>query len=101
MKNDNTSVIARFVAMFVVIINMILTCYGKNPIPFSENEVFIAASVIIAFIGSAYMSWKNNSFTEPAKMGDMVMNAIKQGVIEARTVEELIKQKGDDVNDIN
>lgn len=68
----------RTIGLIVASINMLLTGFGKNPIPFSEEEVYTVLSTIIegAFIIIAW--WKNNSFTQAAKRADIVMHSEKE-----------------------
>ena len=68
----------RTIGLVIASINMILTGFGYNPIPFSEEEVYTVLSTIIegAFIIIAW--WKNNSFTQAAKRADIVMHSEKE-----------------------
>ena len=38
MKNKRTNAIIRLIVMAVLMVNMVLTLAGKNPIPFDEAE---------------------------------------------------------------
>ena len=42
--------IARTIALFVVLINTILTSIGLNPLPYSETEVYEAISTVVTII---------------------------------------------------
>lgn len=73
------NVIARFIALGVVLINSILTMFNINPIPFSQEEVYGIISIILTCGVTIYTAWKNNSVTKEAKMADRVMIALKNG----------------------
>ena len=73
------NVIARFIALGVVLINFILTMFNINLIPFSQEEVYGIISIILTCGVTIYTAWKNNSVTKEAKMADRVMIALKNG----------------------
>lgn len=75
----NVNVIARFVALAVVLINSILTMFNVNPIPFSQEEAYGIVSTVLTCSVAIYTAWKNNSITKEAKIADKVMVALKNG----------------------
>ena len=54
--------IIRTVVLIFALINQVLTVIGINPLPFSNEEVFEAVSVIFTVAASITAWWKNNSF---------------------------------------
>lgn len=58
--------IARTIALFVVLINTILTVIGLNPLPYSETEVYEAISTVITVIVALWAWWKDNDITQSA-----------------------------------
>ncbi len=70
--------IARTVAMVVTIANTILTAAGKNPLPFSDTEVYAWISDAAAIAASLLAWWKNNSFTKEAIKADDIMHKLKE-----------------------
>lgn len=58
--------IARTIALFVVLINTILTAIGLNPLPYSETEVYEAISTVITVIVALWAWWKDNDITQSA-----------------------------------
>lgn len=73
------NVIARFIALAIVLINSILTMFNINPIPFSQEEAYGIVSAILTCGVAIYTAWKNNSVTKEAKMADKIMLALKNG----------------------
>lgn len=69
--------IARTAALFVSLLNQVLTYAGKNPLPFSDNDVYIVISHLATAAASLAAWWKNNSFTAAAIRADKVMNDLK------------------------
>ncbi len=88
--NCDFEVVARFVALLVVIVNAVLTMIGKNPLPFSQTEVYTAASAFFVLVTAVYAAWKNNSVSEEAKLGDKLMRAIKNGEITLKAAEDFL-----------
>lgn len=75
--NISKGTIARTAAMVVTIANTILTAAGKNPLPFSDTEVYTWISDIAAIVTSLVVWWKNNSFTKAAIRADEVLKNLK------------------------
>ena len=58
--------IARTIALFVVLINTILTSIGLNPFPYSETEVYEGISAVATVIIALWAWWKDNDITQKA-----------------------------------
>ena len=76
--NVSTGTIARTAALAVTLLNMILTAAGKNPLPFSDTDVYLAVTTVAAIVASVIAWWKNNSFTKAARYGDVAMNTYRE-----------------------
>lgn len=77
MKPNKETVI-RTVVLIIALINQVLTAIGKNPLPFSNEEVFEGISVLITVCVSVVTWWKNNSFTKEAVKADEYMKVLKE-----------------------
>ena len=77
-KKEKVSIgtIARTVALAVTLLNTILTAAGKNPLPFSDTDVYSAVSTAATVVTAIIAWWKNNSFTENAKKADKYMQEL-------------------------
>ena len=62
--------IARTIVLVIALINQVLTVSGKNPLPFSETEIYEGVSLILTAAASIVSWWKNNSFTKNAIKAD-------------------------------
>lgn len=65
--------IIRTILMVVALINTILTLTGKNPLPYSNEEIEAAVTVILQVVATLWAWWKNNSFTMAARICDETM----------------------------
>ena len=71
--------IIRTVLLAAALINLVLNAMGKNTLPFTNEEISEAISVIFAVVTSVIAWWKNNSFTPAAISGDELMQSLKIG----------------------
>lgn len=58
----------------------------------------VTAGVVIAI--ACYNAWKNRNFTYAAKLAQLVLEAIKEGVLAPEAVEELLDEAQEDYNNI-
>ena len=68
----------RTIGLLISSINMLLTGFGKNPIPFSEEEIYTICSAIVQGVFILMAWWKNNSFTQSAKRAELAMHSEKE-----------------------
>lgn len=69
--------IVRTVVLFVALLNTVLNACGKNPLPFSDDEVYTGVSAVVATVAAVWAWWKNNSFTAAAVKADDVLKIEK------------------------
>lgn len=62
--------LARTIVLVIALINQVLTVSGKNPLPFSETEIYEGVSLMLTATASIVSWWKNNSFTKNAIKAD-------------------------------
>ena len=69
--------IARLVFSIIVAINAAAAAFGFNPLNVDEQTVYAAVSFAVAFVTWAWGFWKNNDFTDEAKVGTALMRELK------------------------
>lgn len=69
-KRIETGTIVRTVVLIFALINQVLTISGYNPLPFGDEEVGQAVSMLLTVGASLWTWWKNNSFTRAAIEAD-------------------------------
>ena len=77
--NISAGTIARTVALAVTLLNTILTAAGKNPLPFSDTEVYSAVTTAATVVTAIIAWWHNNSFSKEAIQADKYMDKLKNG----------------------
>lgn len=77
MKISKETII-RTVLLVVALVNMALNAFGKNTLPFTDDEISEIISVIFMAATSIAAWWKNNSFTEKAIKADAYLEALKE-----------------------
>lgn len=75
--NVSKETIIRTVLLVVTLVNMGLTAFGKNPLPFAEEDIYTFVSFILTAAASIWAWWKNNSFTKAAIKADEQLKAMK------------------------
>ncbi len=69
--------VIRTVVLAIALINQVLTVFGKNPLPFSNEALYEAFSLAATAGASLWAWWKNNSFTAEAVEADRYLAAIR------------------------
>ena len=78
--------IVRTAVLFVALLNTVLNAFGKNPLPFSDDEVYTAVSTVVAVVASLAAWWKNNSFTKAALKADETLALERTETAESEAV---------------
>lgn len=68
----------RTVLLAAAIINMALNAFGKNTLPFTDDEISEAVSVCFMVVTSVIAWWKNNSFTQKAIKADEYLEELRE-----------------------
>ena len=79
MKNVSKETIIRTIILVIALLNQILTAAGKNPLPFSDEEIYMGLTAIFTVAASVWAWWKNNSFTENAIAADEYKDMLNNG----------------------
>lgn len=85
------NLIIRIGALLFVLLNLILTACGVNPIPISNEVAYEIISIAVTIVVVFWNAWKNNNFTPAAKAAQKVLDAIKNKKITAEQVEKLLE----------
>ena len=90
MKNINKGTIARTIAVIAVLINQFLIMFGKEQLPFTEDEIYQGVSMVLTVGATLWAWWKNNSFTKEAIEADRYReNLLTDEKIEDNSKEEI------------
>lgn len=67
----------RTLFLILSLVNQVLTVLGKNPLPFSDEELYQLLSLCLTAAASLWAWWKNNSFTAAAVEADRYLAELK------------------------
>ena len=79
VKNNKQSAIVRLVALVILMLNQALVTLGYNPLPFSDDQIYEAVSIIAVTVVAIWNWWKNNNITDVALAGQSEIERIKGG----------------------
>lgn len=82
MKKVSTETVVRTVILVIALVNQILTAAGKNPLPFSDDEIYTGLTAVLTVGAAVWAWWKNNSFTKNAIAADAYKNQLTHGEAE-------------------
>ena len=68
----------RLAVLLILLINQTLMLFGWSPLPFSEEEIYEAASSVALVITALWTWWKNNSVTKEAEEADQYLQELKK-----------------------
>ena len=77
VKNNKTNAIVRLIVLVILIINQTLITLGYEPLPFSDEQVYEAVSIVALVVMTLYSWWKNNNMTDVALAGQSEIERIK------------------------
>ena len=78
MMNIKEDTIIRTIIMTLALINQVLTLFGLNPLPFSQDRVYEVLTALFTVVTSVWGFWKNNSFTKKAIKADEYLMALQE-----------------------
>lgn len=77
IKNSKENAIVRLVVLVVLLINQALVTFGYNPLPFSDEQIYEAISVVAVVVATIYAWWRNNNITPEALAGQGEIERLK------------------------
>lgn len=69
--------IARTIILALALVNQLLSATGHAVIPIEDETIESLVSYIVTVVVAIWTYWKNNSWTQAALRGDIVMKEIK------------------------
>lgn len=81
MKISKDTII-RTIILVIALVNQVLTAAGKNPLPFSDEEIYTGLTLLFTVCATAWAWWKNNSFTKNAVAADAYKAQLDNGGVE-------------------
>lgn len=76
--NITAGTIARTACLALALTNQILTCFGVQVLPITDDQLNTLITTGLTVGTSVVNWWYNNSFTAAARIGDQHMNAARK-----------------------
>jgi SPP1 family holin len=76
-RRATTDTWVRTVVFGITLINQILISFNRNPLPWSDSEMYELVSLFASVVTTLWVYWKNNSWTHPAIVADEKMHEMK------------------------
>lgn len=70
--------IIRLITLLVLLANEALILFGKNPLPYSEEQIYEIISTFILVVAAIWSWWKNNNITKSAQIAQEYLNGLKK-----------------------
>lgn len=79
LKGVSKGTWSRIVAMVIVLVNLIMTTFfDAQLLPYSDEQVYDGASVLVTVVMATLAGWKNNSLTKDAQQADKQLKRLKK-----------------------
>ncbi len=83
---------ALLISLILILVNIVLSAFGVNPIIVSEDSIGMIISGALAIIAPIYMMWKNWNGTKEAQTSQEVLDLMKQGLTTVEQVQKYIDE---------
>lgn len=70
--------VARLLVALVPVANIVLIEFGKNPLPFTQDQVSVGISSVVSVLGIFWAWWKNNNMTRAAQSLQETLDELKE-----------------------
>lgn len=69
----SSGTIARTICLLLALSNQVLAIFGKEELPFAEQDIYQLCSLIFTVASALAAWWKNNSFSKAAIEADKLL----------------------------
>ncbi len=91
IKALDKGTVLRIAALVIALANQVIAVLGATT--YANALWYQITSIIITAATALFTAWKNNDFTDAAKLGTKVLKALKDGKITPDEVVDMIKKK--------
>ena len=92
LKGLTPSSTTTVVVLLIALINAVLQIFGINTIPITDDEVSEIVSILFLIVTSLYSTYKNFNVTPASQIAQNVTDAIKNGEIVEKDIEEILEK---------
>ena len=77
-NNDKNQAIIRLLALVLVLLNQVLTTFGLNPLPFSDDQLYEGSSYVVLTAVAVWNWWKHNNVTKESQVAQVKLEQLKK-----------------------
>lgn len=76
--NDKQQAFIRLLALILVLLNQVLTTFGLNPLPFSDEQMYEGASYVVLTAVAIWNWWKHANVTKESEVAQAELERLKK-----------------------
>ena len=99
-SNVKVDTYVRYALMILSVVNMILTHFGKNPIPYSEEKIYTVLSDVFTALIMIVNTYKDNPTSKESIEYTEIQRAAKASE-DLEEIQELLKAKLAELKEVN
>ena len=92
LKGVTAEAVTGVIILLVALINAGLQMFGINTISIADADVSSVVSLIFVIITALYNAWKNRNVTTVAQKMQVIADAVKNGELLEKDIEDLIQK---------
>lgn len=92
LKGVTSEAITGILVLLVALINATLQMLGINVLPIEDVEISAIVSTLFLVLTTLWNTWKNRNLSSASQIAQNITDAIKNGEILEKDVEELLNK---------
>lgn len=76
--NDKQQAFIRLLALVLVLLNQVLTTFGLNPLPFSDEQLYEGSSYVVLTVVALWNWWKHSNVTKESQVAQVELERLKK-----------------------
>lgn len=92
LKGITPEAITGILILIVALVNAVLQMADINPLPIADEEISAIVSGVFLVGAALYNTYKNRNVTTGAQEAQKILDALKDGTLVAKDVQELISK---------
>lgn len=90
LKGVTSEAVSNILILLVSLINAVLQMLGVNILPIENETISVAVSAVFVIGSALWNTWKNRNLTTVAQKAQIIINAVKTGLIDSEEFEAFV-----------